>query len=164
MLQRIRTSIRRDRGASAVEYGLLIAAVAIPVPLGAARLPVGPWAVAPTLAAVTLLSTLAPMVASAAPSKPAVTASKATKAPKVKKARTPEKSYAEQKAENGVYTRGTNWLSARFGWSKRAGEINGDGLIGYGLQYQRMLNNRDAFVVGVDRDRKSTRLNSSHRT
>ena len=104
------------------------------------------------LAAVTLLSTLAPTHASAAPSKPAATASKATKAPKVKKARTPEKSYAEQKAENGVYTRGTNWLSARFGWSKRASEVNGDGLIGYGLQYQRMLNNRDAFAVGVDRD------------
>jgi hypothetical protein len=103
------------------------------------------------LAAVTLLTTLAPAHVHAATPKPAA-AAKTAKAPKVKKAKAPEKPYAEQKAENGVYTRGTNWLSARFGWSKRAGEINGDGLVGYGLQYQHMMNNRDAFAVGVDRD------------
>lgn len=103
------------------------------------------------LAALVLLTAVAPVRVHAETAKPAVAKSTPAKAPKTKKAK-PEKSYAEQKAENGVYTRGTNWLSARFGWSKRAGEVNGDGLIGYGLQYQRMLNHRDAFAVGVDRD------------
>ena len=105
------------------------------------------------LAALALLTVVAPAPSIAAPAKPVATkTTKAAKAPKASKPKAPKKSYAEQKAENGVYTRGTNWLSGRFGWSKRAGRFYGDGLVGYGLQYTRMLDNRYAVAFGVDRD------------
>ncbi len=79
-------------------------------------------------------------------------AAKAPKAPKVAKVKQPEKSVEEQKKEDGVYAKGSNWLSFRFGYAKRTGDVNGDGLVGYGIGYTHMLSRRYAFGAGVGHD------------
>lgn len=88
-----------------------------------------------------------PVKAAAAPAKP-----KAEKPKAEKKAKAPEKSLEEQKKEDGVYMKGNDWISARFGWAKRAGQFNGDGLVGYGVGYQHMINPRLAFAVHANHD------------
>lgn len=82
-----------------------------------------------------------------APAKP-----KAEKPKAEKKAKAPEKSLEEQKKEDGVYMKGNDWISARFGWAKRAGQFNGDGLVGYGIGYQHMISPRLAFAVHANHD------------
>jgi hypothetical protein len=84
--------------------------------------------------------------ATAATPKPA----KAPKAPKPP--RPPEKSYAEQRAEDGPWAKRATWLSFRAGYAKSAAETAGDGLVGYGLAYQRMMTRQWAFGAAVQHD------------
>ena len=79
-------------------------------------------------------------------------APKAPKAPKVAKTKEPEKPYEEQKKEDGVYAKSSNWISFRFGYAKRSGDLTGDGLIGYGIGFQHMLSRKYAFAAGVGQD------------
>lgn len=81
-----------------------------------------------------------------------VKAAKTEKPKPAPKAKAPEKSLEEQKKEDGVYMKGNDWISARFGWAKRAGQFNGDGLVGYGVGYQHMINRRLAFAVHANHD------------
>jgi len=100
-------------------------------------------------AAVTLLSSLTPAPSRAqAEAKPAA----APKPAKVKKDRAPEKSLEEQRKEDGVYTKGSNWMSMRFGWAKRTGELAGNGFVGYGVGYQHMMSRKFAFAAGAGHD------------
>ena len=84
----------------------------------------------------------------AAPATPA----KAPKAPKIAKPKPPVKPYEERRREDGVYAAGANWLSFRFGWAKRAEDLAGSGLVGYGMGYQRMMSKNFAFAARVDHD------------
>ena len=93
-------------------------------------------------AAMTAATDSASDSAAAKPGKPA-------KAPRI---RAPEKSREEQKKEDGVYAKGSNWISLRFGYAKRTGDLNGDGLVGYGVGYQHMIDNRYAFAAGAGHD------------
>lgn len=96
----------------------------------------------------------APKVAKAKAA-PAVAVTKPAKTPKPAKekpVKAPEKSFEEMKKEDGVYAKGSNWLSLRFGWAKRTGELAGDGFVGYGLGYQHMISRRYAFGAGVGHD------------
>ncbi|MEY4071596.1 MAG: hypothetical protein RL721_2210 [Candidatus Eisenbacteria bacterium] len=105
------------------------------------------------LAALALLSAALPSSGLAQAAKPAATKPAATKsAPKAKKAKAPAKTLEQQIEEDGLYAKGTNWVSARFGWNDRTGERNGDGLYGYGIGYQRMMSPRYAFAAGVSHD------------
>lgn len=108
------------------------------------------------LAAVSLLSGLMPALshaqADATPAAPPAAPSKPAKAPKVKKVKAPEPSLEEQKKADGVYAKGSNWMSMRFGWAKRTGELAGNGLVGYGLGYQHMMSRKFAFAAGVGHD------------
>src|SRR5207249_1860870 len=89
---------------------------------------------------------------SAASDTAAVAKPKPAKPPRVAKAKEPEKSWEEQKKEDGVYAKRSNWLSFRFGYAKRSGELSGDGLVGYGVGYQRMLTRKYAFAAGIGHD------------
>jgi len=66
--------------------------------------------------------------------------------------RPPEKSLAEQRAEDGPWARHTNWLSLRAGYAKATGETSGDGLVGWGMAYQHMLNRQWGFGAVVQHD------------
>jgi len=77
---------------------------------------------------------------------------KAPKAPKVAKTREPEKSWEEQKKEDGPYAKSSNWLAFRFGYAKRSGDLAGDGFVGYGVAYQHMMSRKWAFAAGVGHD------------
>ena len=80
-------------------------------------------------------------------------APRAAKTPKVAQAsKAPEKSLEEQKKEDGVYSKGSNWLSFRFGYAKRTGDLSGDGLVGYGVGYTHMMSRKYAFGAGVGHD------------
>jgi hypothetical protein len=94
---------------------------------------------------VTPVPTPAPQAAPAADAKPA-------KAPKPKKVKPPGKPYAERRQEDGVYAAGANWLSLRFGYAKRAEDLSGNGFVGYGMGYQRMLTKRWAFAAMAGHD------------
>ncbi len=85
--------------------------------------------------------------AAAPPAKP-----KADQKAKPAKVKAPELSLEEQKKADGVYMKGNDWMSARFGWAKRTGEFNGDGLVGYGIGYSHMINRRLAFNVQANHD------------
>lgn len=78
--------------------------------------------------------------------------SKAAKAPKEKKAKPVEKSMEEQKKEDGLWARRTNWISFRAGYAKAAGKFSGDAVGGYGVAYQRMLDRKWAFGGSVSHD------------
>jgi hypothetical protein len=84
-------------------------------------------------------------VSAAKPAKPA-------KTPKAAKVKAPEKSLEQQKKEDGVYAKNSNWISLRFGYAKRTGDVNGDGLVGYGVGYQHMIDRRYAFAAGAGHD------------
>jgi len=45
-----------------------------------------------------------------------------------------------------------NWVTLRFGYAKRTGDFTGDGSLGYGVAYQRMLAKHYAFAAGVGHD------------
>jgi len=123
--------------------------------------------VAVTVAFAWLLA-LAPAVARAqdkppatppAPAAPApAQAAKSSKAAKTSKPKTPkpakppEPSMDERRKADGVYAKGSNWLQLRFGYAKRTGDLSGDGFVGYGMAYQRMLSKKYAFAAGVDHD------------
>ena len=91
--------------------------------------------------------------ATAAPgAKPAATpkAAKPPKSPKPPKP--PEKSLEEQRADDGLWARHTNWLPLRAGYAKATGDFAGDGLVGYGMAFQRMLSTRWSFGGSVQHD------------
>jgi hypothetical protein len=109
------------------------------------------------------LSLVSPGVANAqstpAPTPPAPAAApakagKAAKTPKVRKPKAAkvEKPYDERRKEDGVYAKSANWLSLRFGYANRTGELSGDGSIGYGVGWTHMLSNRYAFAAGINHD------------
>jgi len=97
--------------------------------------------------AIALLMCLAPAAAFAQSSAAADSTAKAEKP-----AKAPEKSYEERRREDGVYARGANWLSFRFGYAKRSEDLSGQGLVGYGVGYQHMISKRFAFAAGIGHD------------
>ena len=82
----------------------------------------------------------------------AVPAPSTGETPKAKKIKTPEKPYAQRWAEDGIHAKGANWISLRLGYAKRVGDHTGQGLVGYGVGWQHMLNPRWAFAAGVGHD------------
>lgn len=82
----------------------------------------------------------------------AVARPKVEKPAKAAKVKAPELSLEEQQKADGVYMKGSDWMSARFGWAKRAGEFSGDGLVGYGVGYSHMVSPRLAFAVHANHD------------
>jgi hypothetical protein len=86
----------------------------------------------------------APVAAVASP-KP-----KAVKPPKPPKP--PEKSLEEQRKEDGIWTKGTNWLSMRAGYAKSTVANTGDGVAGYGISYQHMIDRQWSFGGAVQHD------------
>jgi hypothetical protein len=121
-------------------------------------------AIVATVATVALLSGLTPAPARAqadtkpaapAPAttaKPAEAAKAAEPAAKPAPPKSPEPSPAAQQKVDGVYTKHSNWLSFRFGYAKRTGDLNGDGYVGYGIGYTRMISSKYAFAAGVGHD------------
>jgi len=109
---------------------------------------------AAVLAAFAFLMCMTPAVAGAqaTPAPEAVKPEKAPKVAKPRKAKPPEKSYEDRRREDGVYAKGANWLSFRFGWAKRAEDLAGSGLVGYGVGYQRMMSKKYAFSARIDHD------------
>jgi len=88
---------------------------------------------------------------------------KASKPPKTSKPKAPKaaaaavaapvgKSYEQRRKEDGVYAKGASWLGLRFGYANRSGDLSGDGAVGYGISYTRMLSNRYAFSAGINHD------------
>jgi hypothetical protein len=73
---------------------------------------------------------------------------KATKAPKP--AKPPEPSMEERRKVDGVYAKGSSWLQLRLGYAKRTGDLSGDGSVGYGMAFQRMIGKKYAFAAGID--------------
>lgn len=94
----------------------------------------------------------ATVAAPAATTAPAAVTGKPAKAPKLARVKPPQKSFDERKKEDGVHAAGSNWLSLRFGYAKRSGELSGQGLVGYGVAYQHMMTNKYAFAAGVGHD------------
>lgn len=81
------------------------------------------------------------------------TPAKATKPPKPgKPPKPPEKSFEEQQKEDGIYAKHSNWLTLRFGYAKRTGDLTGDGFVGYGVGYQHMITKKYAFAANVGHD------------
>jgi hypothetical protein len=106
-------------------------------------------------------ATPAPAATSTSSGKSAKSSSKSSKAPKVSKPKAPKaaaaaavapKPYEQRRKEDGVYAKGANWLGLRFGYANRTGETSGDGFIGYGMSYTRMLSNHYAFAAGINHD------------
>ena len=86
---------------------------------------------------------------------------KSASAPKASKPKAPKAaaaaavaapSYEERRKVDGVYAKGANWLGLRFGYANRTGELSGDGFIGYGVSYTRMLSKKYAFAAGINHD------------
>lgn len=77
---------------------------------------------------------------------------KKVKTPSVKKPKPAEKSIEEQKKEDGVWAKRTNWISFRAGYAKGVGKTAGDGLGGYGIAYQRMLSRKWALGGSINHD------------
>lgn len=75
--------------------------------------------------------------------------SAATEATEAKPA---EKSFEEQKKEDGLWVKRGNWIGVRAGYAKRAGGKSGDGLFGYGISYQRMLTRVYSLNAAVQHD------------
>ena len=67
-------------------------------------------------------------------------------------AKPPEKSFAEQKAEDGVWVKRGNWIGVRAGYAKRGGGNAGDGLFGYGVSFQRMLSRQYSLNAAIQHD------------
>lgn len=79
--------------------------------------------------------------------------SKAAKAaPAAAAAKVAPKSMAERRKIDGSLAQGGNWVTLRFGYAKRTGDLTGDGYVGYGAAYQRMLAKHFAFAAGVGHD------------
>jgi hypothetical protein len=89
------------------------------------------------------------------------TASAKSSTPKASKPKAPKAaaaaavaapSYEERRKAEGVYAKGANWLGLRFGYANKTGELSGDGFIGYGMSYTRILTSRYAFAAGINHD------------
>jgi hypothetical protein len=131
------------------------------VPAAAAiALLLGPWSLSAraqteTPAPPAAADTVATQVATPTP---APATGKPEKAPKVKKAKTPktpktpQKSYAERRAEDGMYAAGTSWMSLRLGYAKRVGDLAGQGWMGYGMGWQYMMSKSTAFAASINHD------------
>lgn len=104
------------------------------------------------IAAASLALCLAVSPADAQSTAKADTAKTAVKAPKPKKAKKPALSHEEDVKRNGPWAKGTNWLNVRAGMAKQTADQPGDGFIGYGMGYQRMLSNRWAVAFAVHHD------------
>ena len=86
-------------------------------------------------------------------SRPVAAASKPAKPPKpARPPKPPEKPLEEQRKEDGLWTKGNNWLSVRAGYGKSTVVNTGDGLLGYGIAYQRMLSRKWSFGGAVQHD------------
>ncbi len=91
--------------------------------------------------------------ADAKPAQPAAaTAPKPAKAKKQKPPKPAEKSYEEQRAIDGVWAKRANWISFGAGYAKSKSKHAGDGLVGYGVSYDRMLNNKWSLGASVHHD------------
>ena len=86
----------------------------------------------------------------AAPAAPA----KAAKTPKVRKPKVAkaEAPYEERRKADGVYAKGANWIGFRFGYANRTGDLSGDGGVGYGINWTKMLSKRSAFAASINHD------------
>jgi hypothetical protein len=106
--------------------------------------------------APTATSTAAPQGKSGKGSKPPKTPKtskpKTPKAPKAAAAAAVAKPYEERRKLDGVYAKGASWLSLRFGYANRTGALSGDGAVGYGMSYTRLLSTRYAFSAGINHD------------
>jgi hypothetical protein len=93
-------------------------------------------------------------VAKPAQEKPVATAPAPSPKPakQASKPKTPEKSLEEQKKDDGVYAKNSDWLAFKFGYAKRTGKVSGDGFVGYGVAYQHMMSSKFAFAAGVGSD------------
>lgn len=89
----------------------------------------------------------------AAPALAQSTAADSAKTAKPAKApKPPEKSFEVQKKEDGVWVKRGNWIGVRAGYAKRGGGSSGDGLVGYGVSYQRMLSRNTSFNASIQHD------------
>lgn len=77
---------------------------------------------------------------------------KPVKAAKVKKAKPVEKSWEEQKKEDGQWAKRTNWISLRAGYAKSTGKFAGDAVGGYGVAFQRMMSRKWSLGGSVSHD------------
>lgn len=102
----------------------------------------------PTFAADAPKTAAAPVVE---PPKPPAKGKK-VKEPKVKKAKPVEKSIEEQKKEDGLWAKRTNWISFRAGYAKGGGKTPGDAVGGYGIAYQRMIHRDWSFGGSINHD------------
>ena len=136
---------RRAPGLAALAAALLLAA-----PAARAADPDSTAAAAPKPAAGTPASK--PAAATPAPAAKPTPAAKPAKAPKPPRARKPRPSREELVKADGTWAQGTNWLTLRAGYAKRTGDAVGQGLVGYGVAWRRMLTNRWALDAGIDHD------------
>jgi hypothetical protein len=67
-------------------------------------------------------------------------------------AKQPDPAYLERRKVDGVYAKGSSWLGLRFGYANRTGDLSGDGYVGYGISWTRMLAKQYAFAAGIDHD------------
>jgi hypothetical protein len=51
-----------------------------------------------------------------------------------------------------VYAQGSNWLAFKFGYAKHAGEVTGEGFVGYGLAFHHLISRKYAFAGGAGHD------------
>lgn len=111
---------------------------------------------APARAADDAASDSTSATTTAAPDSAATTAGgKKVKAPKIKKVKepkVPDKPYAERRAAEGAWAKGSSWLSVRAGYSKTTGDFAGSGLLGYGFAFQHMLSKHWQFAVLAEHD------------
>ncbi len=135
----------RRAAAGLAAFALLSGLMPAPSRAQSEARPVDAAAADSTAAVAAPSDTTAPATVTGKPAKPA-------KAPKVAKVKPPQKSFEERKKEHGVHAAGSNWLSLRFGYAKRSGELSGQGLVGYGVAYQHMMTNKYAFAAGVGHD------------
>ena len=85
----------------------------------------------------------------AAPAAKGKTATKAKAAPKPKPA---PLTHEEQVKEDGPWASQTNWLCMRAGYAKSTALNSGDALVGYGIAFQHMLDNKWSFGGSVQHD------------
>lgn len=107
-----------------------------------------------SLALMAMCVLAAPVLAQDATAEtPADSAStEATEATEAAKAKPAEKSFEEQKKEDGLWVKRGNWIGVRAGYAKRGGGNSGDGLFGYGISYQRMLTRVYSLNAAVQHD------------
>ena len=63
-----------------------------------------------------------------------------------------EKTYAERRAADGPWAKGADWLSFGAGYARAGGKNAGDGMGGYGVRYQHMINSQYSFGAGISHE------------